>query len=89
MKASTTRLFCVLLCFLCSIGTFAQSGITVIGTVIDETETPLPGANVIVVKNKKMVRGTTTNIDGKFKLTEGKRIVSAEDDHSGDHNTEK
>ena len=69
MKASTTRLFCVLLCFLCSIGTFAQSGITVFGTVIDDTETPLPGANVIVVKNKKMVRGTTTNIDGKFKLT--------------------
>ena len=69
MKASTTRFFCVLLCILCSIGAFAQSGITVIGTVIDETETPLPGANVIVVKNKKMVRGTTTNIDGKFKLT--------------------
>ena len=66
MKASTTRFFCVLLCILCSIGAFAQSGITVIGTVIDETGTPLPGANVIVVKNKKMVRGTTTNIDGKF-----------------------
>ena len=70
MRAKTTiiRLLCLLLCLTFSIGAFAQTGHTIIGTVVDELDMPLPGANVVLMKNKKMVSGTSTGIDGDFKI---------------------
>ena len=79
MKAKFTiiKVLCLLLCFTCSIDAFAQAGYTVIGTIVDELEMPLPGANVVIMKDKKMVKGTTTNINGDFKIdvlfTEGEK----------------
>ena len=70
MRTKTTiiRFLCLLLCLMCSLGAFAQSGHTIIGTVIDELEMPLPGANVVVMKDKKMVKGISTGINGEFKI---------------------
>lgn len=47
-----------------SIVAFAQNVIT--GTVIDELNEPVPGANVVVVGT---TNGTTTDIDGNFSLS--------------------
>ena len=70
MRAKTTiiRLLCLLLCLTGSIGAFAQVGRTITGTVVDELETPLPGVSVIVMKDKKMLKGASTGIDGEFKI---------------------
>lgn len=53
-----------LLLFLYSAVSFAQQR-AVSGTVVDDTNVPIPGANVIVVGTKT---GTLTDIDGKFSL---------------------
>ena len=45
---------------------YAQSGITVSGTVMDEEKLPLVGV-FISVKGTKT--STTTDLDGKYKLT--------------------
>ena len=70
MRAKTTiiRLLCLLLCLTGNIGAFAQVGRTITGTVVDELETPLPGVSVIVMKDKKMLKGASTGIDGEFKI---------------------
>ena len=45
---------------------YAQSGITISGTVVDEEKIPLVGV-FISVKGTKT--STTTDLDGKYKLT--------------------
>ena len=67
-KSTIIRLLCLLLCLTGSIGAFAQAGRTITGIVVDELEMPLPGANVVLMKDKKMVKGASTGIDGEFKL---------------------
>ena len=67
-KSAIIRFLCILLCLTCSLGAFAQTGRTITGTVVDETDMPLPGANVIVMKDKKMVKGASTGINGDFKI---------------------
>ena len=70
MKArfNIVRVLCLLLCLTCSIDIFAQKSQTIIGTVVDELGYELPGVNTIVKKDKKMVKGTSTGIDGNFKI---------------------
>ena len=70
MKARFTivRFLCLALFLTCSIDLFAQSTRTITGTIVDEQEMPLPGANAVVMKDKKMVKGASTNIDGNFKI---------------------
>ena len=70
MKArfNIVRLLCLLLCLTCSIDLFAQASRTITGTVVDELEMPLPGANAIIMKDKKMVKGASTDFDGNFKI---------------------
>ena len=67
-KSTIIRFLCLLLCLTCSLGTFAQAGHTIIGSVVDELDMPLPGANVVVMKDKKMVKGASTGINGEFKI---------------------
>ena len=67
-KSAIIRFLCLLLCLSYSIGAFAQAGHTIIGSVVDELDMPLPGANVVVMKDKKMVKGASTGIDGEFKI---------------------
>ena len=62
---STISLF---LCFFCVTPSYAQKAAGVIGVVIDEFGEPLPAASVAIMNNKKMVRGTNTDIDGKFNI---------------------
>jgi outer membrane receptor protein involved in Fe transport len=45
-------------------GLFAQTNIS--GKVVDDTNTPIPGVNIVVVGTST---GTSTDFDGKFKLT--------------------
>ena len=67
-KLVIIRILCLALCLTGSIGAYAQAGRTITGTVIDELEMPLPGANVVVLKDKKMVKGASTGINGDFKI---------------------
>lgn len=61
---------------------YAQSGTAISGTVVDDFGQPLPGASVAIMNGKKMVRGTSTNINGDFKIEvnigggEGELVVS-------------
>ena len=52
----------VILCMVCFSGLSAQS-LTVTGTVTDENDQPLIGANVSIEKSRK---GTVTNEQGKY-----------------------
>lgn len=54
----------VILCMVCFSGLFAQS-LTVTGTVTDENDQPLIGANVSIEKSRK---GTVTNEQGKYSI---------------------
>lgn len=57
-------------CMMTAVGTASaqtSNGSTVNGTVVDEAEhLPMPGVTVAVMKNGKMVTGTSTNLDGEF-----------------------
>ncbi len=57
-------------CLLCASPLLAQVTTTMaIGKVVDDTGEALPGANVVVMNSKgKMARGTSTNINGDFKV---------------------
>ena len=59
-------LTCLLVVLLSAAGAWAQTGQTISGTVLDqETQTPLPGANVLVPGTTV---GTVTDIDGRYTL---------------------
>lgn len=59
--------FSILHCQLSIAQQFTQ---TIRGTVVDKvTNTPLPGANVVLL-NSNPVKGTSTDLDGNFKLTQ-------------------
>ena len=49
-----------------SLNVFSQS-IEVTGTVVDENNSPIPGATVLSVENPAV--GTTTDFDGNYALT--------------------
>ncbi|MBR6649022.1 MAG: TonB-dependent receptor plug domain-containing protein, partial [Bacteroidaceae bacterium] len=67
-KKKIVNTLCLLLCLFCAMPAFAQTSITVTGTVYDESDTPLPGASVAVLNHKKMARGTSTDIKGEFRI---------------------
>ncbi|MEP1983271.1 MAG: carboxypeptidase-like regulatory domain-containing protein, partial [Maribacter dokdonensis] len=56
--------FCILMTHL---AVFAQNGISVSGTVIDEGGQPLPGASIII---KGTTTGTQTDFDGLYVLND-------------------
>lgn len=56
----------LLLLLIVPAGVYAQQGITVNGTVIDNTGEPLPGVTVLV---KGTNTGSATGVDGKFTIT--------------------
>ncbi len=53
-----------LLCF--NISLFAQDGYNLTGTVIDDTNVPVPGANVVI---QNTTTGTSTDFDGNYSIT--------------------
>lgn len=63
-KRSSLLLMCV---FLCSLTIHAQSGINIKGTVLDESNEPIIGANITMKGNSSI--GTITDIDGNFQVT--------------------
>ncbi len=46
----------------------AQNSNFVTGTVVDENGESLPGATVVIMKGKDLVRGTSTGIEGEFSI---------------------
>lgn len=67
-KQKIFRFTVLLICFIFATIVQAQTGTATTGIVVDEFGNPLPGASVAVMNNKKMVRGTSTNINGDFKI---------------------
>tara|TARA_R110002051_G_scaffold263759_2_gene323607 strand:- start:28677 stop:31880 length:3204 start_codon:yes stop_codon:yes gene_type:complete len=59
-----TRLTLILILLL-NVSLFAQDGYTVTGTVIDNTNIPVPGANVVI---ENTTTGTSTDFDGNFSI---------------------
>ena len=70
MKAQMLRLksLCLTILLILPFALTAQDMKTVIGTVTDELGEPLPGANIAVYDKDKLVRGTSTNINGDFRV---------------------
>ena len=60
----SNRVYLTLLALLIAITSFAQE-ITVNGTVLDETDTPLIGATIQIKNTQK---GVITDFDGKFSI---------------------
>ena len=67
-KSVITRIVALMICLACSVELFAQRGTTIIGNVVDENNESLPGASVVIMKGKDMLRGTSTGIEGEFKI---------------------
>lgn len=61
----TQRLFTSLLVFLCCMGVAFAQNRTITGTVVDGSDIPIIGANVLVVGT---TTGVITNVDGEFTL---------------------
>ncbi len=62
------KLLLLILCFTGTITVMAQEQNYVTGIVVDENGESLPGASVVIMKGKEMIKGTSTGIDGEFKL---------------------
>ena len=67
-KLIIIKLLCLILCFASTTDLWAQEQNYVTGIVVDETGESLPGASVVIMNNKKMVKGTSTGIEGEFKI---------------------
>ena len=67
-KLFIIKLLCLILCFFSATAVWAQKQSYVTGVVVDENGESLPGASVVIMKDKKMVRGTSTGIEGEFKI---------------------
>lgn len=70
---SGRRIFAFVLALIISVSAFAQSRITVTGTVIDETGTPMIGVGVIEQNNP--TNGAVTDIDGNYSISVPKTAV--------------
>ncbi len=69
MKYSLIGLFFLLLLpFLISAQTNGSNAFTIRGTILDEQNKPIPFGNVVLYQSADsvLVKGTTTNEDGKF-----------------------
>ncbi len=67
-KLVIIRILMLVLCFTCTTSLWAQENSYVTGIVVDDLGEPLPGASVVIMNGKKMVKGTSTGIEGEFKL---------------------
>jgi len=65
-NATLTMLRFLLTTALIALGTLYLNAQKITGTVLDETGTPIIGANLVI---KGTTRGTTTDFDGKFALS--------------------
>ena len=55
-KLFIIKLLCLVLCFFSTTALWAQKQSYVTGVVVDENGESLPGASVVIMKDKKMVR---------------------------------
>lgn len=63
----TKRISIIVLCMLLySVGISAQNEVTIKGVVIDESNEPIIGANIVLKDNRSI--GTITDYDGKFEI---------------------
>lgn len=69
MKQGILRFIGIFICLFCGFSAYAQEGMHISGTVFDELGDPLPGAGVAVSTRSGAAKGTSTNINGEFRLT--------------------
>ena len=67
-KLLVIKTLCFIMCFISSSALWAQEQNYVTGIVVDENGESLPGASVVIMKGKEMIKGTSTGIDGEFKI---------------------
>ena len=67
-KSLVIKTLCLIMCFISSSALWAQEQNYVTGIVVDENGESLPGASVVIMKGKEMIKGTSTGIDGEFKI---------------------
>ena len=67
-KRLIINIICIIACLMSPLHLHAQTGTGAKGVITDEFGEPLPVANVAVMKDKKFVRGTTTNLHGEFNI---------------------
>ena len=67
-KLVIIRILTLILCLTCTTPLWAQENNWVTGIVVDDLGEPLPGASVVIMDGKKMVKGTSTGIEGEFKI---------------------
>src|SRR5688572_2740228 len=61
--------FACLLISLCVLQLHGQSTQTIRGRVVDEVDnTPLIGVNVVVMRTSESVHGSTTDVDGNYRI---------------------
>ena len=68
MRQAILRSLGFFLCLFCGFTAYAQNGMFITGTVLDEFGEPLPGAGVAVTTKSGTAKGTSTNITGNFKI---------------------
>ena len=68
MRQAILRSLGFFLCLFCGFIAYAQNGMFITGTVLDEFGEPLPGAGVAVTTKSGTAKGTSTNITGNFKI---------------------
>ena len=67
-KLLVIKTLCLIMCFISSSALWAQEQNYVTGIVVDENGESLPGASVVIMKGKEMIKGASTGIDGEFKI---------------------
>ena len=67
-KLVIIRILTLISCLTYTTPLWSQENNWVTGIVVDDLGEPLPGASVVIMNGKKMVKGTSTGIEGEFKL---------------------
>ena len=58
----------LILCLTSTSALWAQEQNFVTGVVVDENGESLPGASAVIMKGKEMIKGTSTGINGEFRI---------------------
>lgn len=58
----------LILCLTSTSALWAQEQNIVTGVVVDENGESLPGASAVIMKGKEMIKGTSTGINGEFRI---------------------
>ena len=67
-KLLVVKTLFIILCLISTSSLWAQEQNYVTGVVVDENGESLPGASAVIMKGKEMIKGTSTGINGEFRI---------------------